>query len=109
MGAAAVDRRLRDGRLTIHVTQHTAQFRRDLNRISENERLTSSHVAYARHCASASDNEPDGFAGQSPATYGTAACPGASYGCAIALRTLWYHPRPRWWTRAAASRRGAAR
>ena len=32
----------------------------------------------------------------------------ASYGCAITLHTLQYHSHPRWWTGAAARRRGAA-
>ena len=51
---------------------------------------------------------PDAFSGETPVTYGTAAQSKASCGCTIALRTLQYHSLPRWWTGAAARRRGAA-
>ena len=44
------------------------------------------------------DNATDGFHGGSPAIQGTAARAKASYGCAIALCTLQYHPHLRGWT-----------
>ena len=51
---------------------------------------------------------PDAFSGETPTTKSTAAPTETSYGCAITLRTLQYHSLPRWWTGAAARRRGAA-
>ena len=64
-----------------------------------------SHVVHARrHCAGASDNELAGFNGESPAIPTMATRKYASYGCAIAMRTLWYHPHLRRWTRAAVQR-----
>ena len=50
----------------------------------------------------------DAVSGETPATQAAAARVSGCYGCAIVLRTLWYHPHPRGWTRAAARRRGAA-
>ena len=59
--------------------------------------------------AGASDKSTEAVSGETPATQAAAARVGASYGCAIALRTFQYHPHPRGWTRTAASRREAAR
>ena len=57
--------------------------------------------------AGASDKNTAAVSGETPATQAAAARVGASYGCAIALRTFQYHPHPRGWTRTAASRRRA--
>ena len=50
----------------------------------------------------------DALSGETPAIHAIPVPAEGTYGCAIVMRTCWYHPHLRWWTGAAARRRGAA-
>ena len=50
----------------------------------------------------------DMLSGETPAIPAAVVPTESTYRCAIVMRTCWYHPHPRWWTGAAARRRGAA-
>ena len=78
------------------------------DRRSGNGRLTTLRPKRKRqHYSLRVRHATDGFPGGTPATYCAAARKGASYRCAISLRTSWHYSQLRWKTRAAARRRGA--